>query len=343
MPELIDETILDWRADMRVEHETRVIRNVALAGMRSRNGYRYSGEALRKAVALYESVPVFLDHPRSAQQPRQRSARDLAGRVRNARFDGTRLRGDLDLIDTEAGRTLLALAATDGPGVGMSHVVLAERSEKGDTVERILEVISVDVVAFPATTTTLREGRRATSRVKNRRHLADSAEPVRNLPKSAATTATLPGSLERLLQAIDRQLPAHAERLIRASGGDLVGSPRRVALFPRHLVLEWSAPGSAPRRMALRWRLDRDGVHFAQRFVAVEEFQKQPGSWRGRLGPAPRPAMDTEQVADGRAVKAPAALSQARRATTSVVCDDTRFIEIVRRGIGSSPVKTRHS
>ena len=312
MPELIDETILDWRADMRVEHETRVIRNVALAGMRSRNGYRYSGEALRKAVALYESVPVFLDHPRSAQQPRQRSARDWAGSVRNARFDGTRLRGDLELVDTEAGRTLLALAATDGPGVGMSHVVLAERSEKGDTVDSILEVISVDVVAFPATTTTLREGGRATS----------------------------PGSLERLLQAIDRQLPAHAERLIRANG-DVVGSPRRVALFPRHLVLEWSVPGSAPRRMALRWRLDRDGVHFAQRFVAVEEFQKQPGSWQGRLGPASRRAMGAEQVAEHRTAKAPAASSQARRATTSVVCDDTRFIEIVRRGIAVSSSKTR--
>lgn len=343
MPELIDETILDWRADMRLEQETRVIRNVALAGMHSRNGYRYSGEALRNAVALYESVPVFLDHPRSAQQPRQRSARDLAGRVRNARFDGTRLRGDLELVDTEAGRTLLALAATDGPGVGMSHVVLAERSEKGNTIERILEVISVDVVAFPATTTTLREGRRATTPAKTRRHLADSPLSTWEFTKNTTPTKTLPGSLERLLQAIDRQLPAHAERLIRATGGDVVGKPRRVALFPRHLVLEWCAPGCAPRRMALRWRLDRAGVHFAERFVAVEEFQKQPGTWQGRLGPDPLPTSHGEGMTEGRGGHATPVTSQARRATASVVYDDTRFIEIVRRGIGPSPALGRRS
>ncbi|MGC1272389.1 MAG: hypothetical protein WBC44_01685 [Planctomycetaceae bacterium] len=157
MPEHLTEHVADWRSAVVVERSTQSIRNVALAGTESKNGYRYRETALRTASSLYENTPVFLDHPTSVQRPRDRSARDLAGSVANVRFDGGRLRGDIRTLDTEAGRTLLALAEADGPGVGMSHVVLAERSPDGSTVERIVEVISVDAVVFPATTQSFRE------------------------------------------------------------------------------------------------------------------------------------------------------------------------------------------
>jgi len=60
-------------------------------------------------------------------------------------------------LETEAGRTFLALLESDSPAIGMSHVVLAERSTNGAIVEKIHDVVSVDAVVFPATTQGFRE------------------------------------------------------------------------------------------------------------------------------------------------------------------------------------------
>ena len=83
MPESLIEHITDWRNAVVVERASRTIRNVALSGTASQNGYRYAASALREARPLYENTPVFLDHPASVQRPRDRSARDLAGSVVN--------------------------------------------------------------------------------------------------------------------------------------------------------------------------------------------------------------------------------------------------------------------
>ena len=158
MTERLTEHVADWRTPtLSIDAPTRTVRGVALCGTNSRNGYTYPEAVLRAAAALYEGVPVFLDHPRLAGQPAGRSARDLAGTVKAARYEAGRLRGDVTALDTEAGRTFLALAAGDAPRVGMSHVVRAERSGDGLTVERIAEVLSVDAVTDPATTDRLSE------------------------------------------------------------------------------------------------------------------------------------------------------------------------------------------
>ncbi len=143
----------DWRgADFAIRLEERIIADVQLTGDTSRNGHRYSPAALQDAAALYARKPVFLDHAPNLQRPLDRSTRDLAGWVVEARLINGRIRGDLQLLDTEAGRTLLALMAAETPSVGMSHVVLARKSPNGTLVERIQDVISIDAVVFPATT-----------------------------------------------------------------------------------------------------------------------------------------------------------------------------------------------
>ena len=153
----LTEHLRDWKpADLRVDRERRLVRNVALTAIESRNGYRYAEEALRQALSLYEGKPVFLDHPPSAGRPYDRSARDLVGTIVDPRFEDGRVRGDIRVLDTDAGRTFLGLVESDSPAVGMSHVVLAERDGDGDTVERIHDVISVDAVMFPATAATFR-------------------------------------------------------------------------------------------------------------------------------------------------------------------------------------------
>jgi len=147
----------DWRSESRVDRAARLVSNVALAGPESKNGYRYAESALRSGAALYDRKPVFLDHAADARRPHERSTRDLVGSIIEPRFEGGRIRGDIQVLDTEAGQTFLSLVESDAPGVGMSHVVLAERGSDGMVVERIHDVISVDAVVRPATTTTFRE------------------------------------------------------------------------------------------------------------------------------------------------------------------------------------------
>ena len=65
------EEIEDWRADVSVESEQRLVRNVALTGRESRNGYRYSEAALQSAAELYEQKPVFLDHAPDKSRPQE--------------------------------------------------------------------------------------------------------------------------------------------------------------------------------------------------------------------------------------------------------------------------------
>lgn len=153
----LTEHVGDWTSDVLIDRDSRTIKRVALAGADSKNGYRYSADALKAAVPLYVNKPVFLDHATAASRPYDRSTRDLAGSVINPRFEDGRLRGDIRVLDTDAGRTLLALAECNGPAVGMSHVILAQRNAAGTLVEKVHDVISVDAVVFPASTTSFSE------------------------------------------------------------------------------------------------------------------------------------------------------------------------------------------
>ena len=153
----LTEDLADWSNALSVDTPARLVHNVALTGPDSKNGYHYSEAALREAVPLYDQKPVFLDHAPDRLKPRDRSTRDLVGNIINPRFEDGRVRGDIRVLDTESGRTFLALANTNLPGVGMSHVVLAQRSSDGHTVESIRDVVCVDAVMNPATTQTFRE------------------------------------------------------------------------------------------------------------------------------------------------------------------------------------------
>jgi len=78
--EPLTEAVGDWRADnMRVDFDQRLVTNVVLSGGVSRNGHRYTEEALRQAAPLYDKKPVFLDHAPQPARPFERSTRDLVG------------------------------------------------------------------------------------------------------------------------------------------------------------------------------------------------------------------------------------------------------------------------
>lgn len=166
----VAERLADWHyelAGLRVDRAGRLVRNVALTGCESRNGYRYSESALREAVGLYDRKPVFLDHAEDRSRPLERSTRDLVGTVVEPRFEEGRIRADVQVLDTESGRTFLALVEGETPGIGMSQVVLARRSTDGKVIEQIEDVVSVDAVINPATTRTFRESAEGTADAKS--------------------------------------------------------------------------------------------------------------------------------------------------------------------------------
>jgi len=102
----VTEQITDWQTEsLIVDAANRIVRHVALTGLQSKNGYRYSQQALEAALPLYENRPVFLDHAVNKMQPYHRSTRDLVGTVTNPRFENGRITADIQVLDTEAGRT----------------------------------------------------------------------------------------------------------------------------------------------------------------------------------------------------------------------------------------------
>jgi hypothetical protein len=215
-PELVPltEHIADWRGpDLRVDFAARLVTDVVLSGPVSRNGHRYSPEALQQAAPLYDRKPVFLDHAPNLARPFERSMRDLVGSVLNPRYEADRIRGDVQVLDTEAGRTFLALIDSGSPAVGMSHVVLAERGRDPLVVARIHDVVSVDAVVFPATTQGLRETaefrdleQRCVSLEAETQRLsavlAQREQTPRPLPTSQSRTSPSPSSDQRFIAAV---------------------------------------------------------------------------------------------------------------------------------------------
>lgn len=159
-------TVVEWleaaTAPLKVDWDRGVIENVKILGLKSRNGRRYTEKAVRGAVKLYEGAKVNIDHP--ADDPTDsRSSYDRFGRLSNVHFvDGDGLYGDLQFLKSHPMARQVCEAAKRMPDLfGLSHNAAGDGEEDdGGTfvVDKIIEVRHVDVVADPATTTSLSEG-----------------------------------------------------------------------------------------------------------------------------------------------------------------------------------------
>ena len=256
----LTEHIRDWRgSDVVVDRTQRTVSNIALTGLESANGYRYSERALRDAISLYENKPVFLDHARNQSRPFERSTRDLVGMIVNPRFERGRVRGNIQTLDTEAGRTFVALAESNSPAVGMSHVVLARRNADNTIVEKIEEVVSVDAVVFPATASTFRE--------------QQWRRPIE----------VRPGSIESVLELIDAALPNHVKEIEARK----VERVRRVGLFPKQVVVEVCStePGDSEQpllqtgRYQIDWSLSDGCLVLGESVTPLCDSEPTPACW----------------------------------------------------------------
>jgi len=142
-----------------VDRESGILRNVKILGFASRNGRRYLPEAMREGFKLYENKVVNKNHDR--ENGNDRDIDDRIGRIVNARFiEGEGIFGDVELLKSHPMYERLMESAEKMPNcMGFSHLADCARKRVGgvDEVIKIRKVYSVDLVANPATTTSLAE------------------------------------------------------------------------------------------------------------------------------------------------------------------------------------------
>lgn len=146
-----------------------VLRDVRLCGFKSKHGRDYSRDGLRKAVPLYEGLPVYLNHPQakdvvsSGGKPAfMRDVKDKFGIVRNARWDSNLGPiGDLHYNGGHPLRESFEWAADNDPSFyALSHNAEGKSRPFGNgqrLVESITRIHSVDLVDTGATTGSLHE------------------------------------------------------------------------------------------------------------------------------------------------------------------------------------------
>ena len=147
----------------RVDREAGVIRNVKLVGFQSKNGRVYPPSALKAAVHLYEGAKVNVDHPEADNPGRQRKYCERLGVIRAARFtEGQGNFGDFHFNPKHPLAEQLIWDAENSPeSLGFSHnatLRLGPINNQGkQVIESIVSIRSMDLVADPATTTSLFE------------------------------------------------------------------------------------------------------------------------------------------------------------------------------------------
>ena len=148
---------------LTVDREAGIIKGIKILGFTSQNGRRYTPEACKAAISLYEGKKVNIDHPEKGPT-QQRSTYDRFGKFINVRFvEGDGLFGDLLYLKSHEMAESVCEAAERkelNDVFGMSHNAQGEGSidKQGIfVVSRITEVRHVDLVADPATTQSLTE------------------------------------------------------------------------------------------------------------------------------------------------------------------------------------------
>lgn len=149
-------------AGTRVDREAGVVRGVKLIGFESKNGRRYPPSVLKSAVHLYEGAKVNLDHPESGDAAAARKYGERLGVIRSARFvEGKGIYGDFHFNPKHAVAEQFCWDAENNPeSLGFSHnatLRLGDMKNGIQTIEEIVAIRSMDLVADPATTTSLFE------------------------------------------------------------------------------------------------------------------------------------------------------------------------------------------
>lgn len=142
---------------LRVDRAAGVIHGVKLLGTQSKHGREYPAATIAKAIPLYEGCKVNVDHVKPGER---RSLRDRIGVVRNVQLKEDGLYADFHYNPKHVLAEQVAWDAENSPeNLGFSHDSRGQSVNRGGrvVVESIDRVLSVDLVANPATTAGLFE------------------------------------------------------------------------------------------------------------------------------------------------------------------------------------------
>lgn len=137
---------------IKVDTEAKVLRGVKILSHESEHGYRYTEEAMRKALPLYEGVPANIDHIEESGQRRRLAER--FGWIAKPRLEADGVYGDLHYLESNQYTPMILEAAARNPLlIALSHHAEGKPVRRGDEmlVEEITKVWSVDVVCDGAT------------------------------------------------------------------------------------------------------------------------------------------------------------------------------------------------
>jgi len=139
-----------------------VIKNVSImsSGI-SKNGRKYSQQAMKETAEKSNGVKMFLDHGSPAELKSRggvRSIRDFAGVFENTSFYSGQVRGDLQ-VHKNHWPLIEGLVELNAPcGFSIAAKALMGRDQRGEEiVESIVKINSVDLVSSPAMTNTILE------------------------------------------------------------------------------------------------------------------------------------------------------------------------------------------
>lgn len=197
----------------RIDPDAGVIRGVKVLGLESANGRKYLPDAIKKAVKLYEGAPVRTDHPARAGDGRKSA--EVFGWLQDARVaeDGC-LYADLYVLTKHERAACVFEAAAKNPKLyGLSHNIACESKREGqiDVISEITEVFSVDLVADPATTNGLFEGKHVATKTTFGKYL-ETVLPRLTAKKGARLQAWLEGEPDVMQQEMEPEAdPAEAD------------------------------------------------------------------------------------------------------------------------------------
>lgn len=240
----------------RVDRRRGVIRGVKVLSQKSRNGRRYTIECLKRAVPLYEGVSVRINHPDDKDQGADRKVDDVLGRLRKVRLGPGGIYADLEYLQSHPVAPRICEAAERMPkAYGLSHNVSDwdGHYEDGDyVVTEIREVESVDLVADPATTSGLFEGR------AKRRKTSRKGKTIKLLEWSRKQKAPL----RRAFRSVRESLSPAARRLLEE------------AAMPGALLADGADPEAAIKsafRAAMNGILDDNGSDMKTKLARMKE------------------------------------------------------------------------
>lgn len=161
-PQQLTETVLTEAAAQNIDEANGVIRNVRILGRQSQNdgGTReYSEQAMRDGARLYEGIDVNIDHPKAGNEATPRGVLEGWGDLRNVKFNGDSVVGDLHYIPEHVATPVLLSRIRRGFSIGLSHNALGKTVNRHGRVivESLSKARSVDMVLKPATNRNLFE------------------------------------------------------------------------------------------------------------------------------------------------------------------------------------------